>query len=150
MRCHCCNPLAMTMSHTEKNPGRLFFKCFSRRCPFFQWVDQEPRGQNRIWLEADKFICLFDGRVVRRTFQDVLTETPIQRGVRQSIDQHMGPFEGIWHPEELSPRSRSSLDQIVHKDKTGQVPFQGQYLWDEFTPKDRLYVERRGVAAPTQ
>ena len=28
MRCHCCNPLAMTMSHSDKNPGRLFFKCY--------------------------------------------------------------------------------------------------------------------------
>ena len=77
----------------RKKPGRLFFKCYRRTCPFFQWADQDPRGQNRAWLEADKFICLFDGRVVRRTPQDVLTETPLQRGVRKSIDQPMGPFE---------------------------------------------------------
>ena len=138
------------MSHTEKNPGRLFFKCFSRRCPFFQWADQDPWGKNRLWLEEDKFIRLFDGRLVSRTFEDVLKETPLQRGVRQSIDKHMGPFEGNWSPEDLSPRSRASLDLIVHKDRTGQEPFQGQYLWDEFTPKERLYMERRGLAAPIQ
>ena len=149
MRCHCCNPLALTMSRTEKNPGRLFFKCYRRVCPFFQWADQDPWGQNRAWLEADKFICLFDGRVVGRTLQDVLTETPLQRGVRKSIDEHIGPFEGNWHPQELSPKTRSSLDLIVHKDRTGQEPFQGQYLWDEFTPKERFYMERRGLAAPT-
>ena len=42
MRCQCCNPLALTMSHTEKNPGRLFFKCYRRTYPFFQWADQDP------------------------------------------------------------------------------------------------------------
>ena len=119
-------------------------------CPFFQWVDQDSRGQNRVWLEADKFICLFDGRLVRRTFQDVLTETPLEKGVRKTIGQHMGPFEGNWNPQDLSTKTRSSLDLIVHKDRTGQEPFQDQYLWDEFTPKERLYMERRGLAAPTQ
>ena len=98
------------MSHTEKNPGRLFFKCFSRRCPFFQWADQDPWGKNRTWLEADKFICLFDGRLVRRTYQDVMTETPLQRGVRKSIDQHMGPFEGNWSPE-VTPKEQMVLEQ---------------------------------------
>ena len=98
------------MSHTEKNPGRLFFKCFSRQCPFFQWADQDPWGKNRVWLEADKFICLFDGRMVRRTYQDVMTETPLQKGVRKSIDQHMGPFEGNWSPE-VTPKEQMVLEQ---------------------------------------
>ena len=109
-----------------------------------------PGKKNRIWLEAEKFICLFDGRLVRRTFQDVLTETPLEKGVRKTIGQHMGPFEGNWNPQDLSTKTRSSLDLIVHKDRTGQEPFQDQYLWDEFTPKERLYMERRGLAAPTQ
>ena len=150
MRCHCCNPLALTMSHTEKNPGRLFFKCFSRRCPFFQWADRDPWGKNRTWLEADKFIPLFDGRLVKRTLEDVITETPLQRGVRQSIDRHMGPFEGNWHPEDLSPRSRANLDHLVYKDRMGEEPFQGQYSWDEFTPKERFYMEKRGLVPPNQ
>ena len=98
------------MSRTDKNPGRLFFNCYRRTCPFFQWADQDPRGQNRAWLEADKFICLFDGRVVKRTLQDVVTETPLQRGVRQSIDRHMGPFEGNWHPE-VTPKEQLILEQ---------------------------------------
>ena len=156
MRFHCCNALAMTMSHSEKNSGRLFFKCSRRLCPFFQWVNEDPRVKNRAWLEADKFTCLFDGRLVKRTPLDVLRETPLQRGVRQIIHKHMGqgdrmgPFEGNWHPEDLSPRTRSSLDLIVHKDRTGQQPFQDQYLWDEFTPKERLYMEKRGLAAPKE
>ena len=150
MRCHCCVALTMSMSHTEKNPGRLFFKCSRRLCPFFQWVNEDPRGKNRLWLEADKFTCLFDGRLVKRTLKDVLFENPLQKGVRQIINKHMGPFEGNWKPEDLSPRTRSSLDLIVHKDRTGQQPFQDQYLWDEFTPKERLYMDRRGLAAPQE
>ena len=98
------------MSHTEKNPGRLFFKCFSRQCPFFQWADQDPWGKNRAWLEADKFIHMFDGRVVSRNYQDVMTETPLQKGVRKSIDRHMGPFEGNWSPE-VTPKEQMVLEQ---------------------------------------
>ena len=98
------------MSHTDKNPGRLFLRCYKRTCPFFQWADQDPWGKNRLWLEADKFIHLFDGRVVRRTFDDVLKETPLQRGVRQSIDERMGPFEGNWSPE-VTPKEQMVLEQ---------------------------------------
>ena len=138
------------MAKTEKNRGRLFFSCSMRRCPFFQWVNEDPRGKNRIWLEADKFTCLFDGRIIKRSFEDVMGETPLQKGVRQSIDKHMGPFEGNWHPQDLSPRTQASLDLLVHKDSTGEKPFQGQYLWDEFTPKEMLYMERRGLVPPDQ
>ena len=98
------------MSHTAKNPGRLFFKCYKRTCPFFQWADQDPWGKNRLWLEEDKFIRLFNGRLVSRTFEDVLKETPLQRGVRQSIDRHMGPFEGNWSPE-VTPKEQMVLEQ---------------------------------------
>ena len=111
MRCHCCNALAMTMSHSEKNPGRLFFRCSRRLCPFFQWVDEDPQGKNRVWLEADKFICLFDGRLIKRTFQDVMTETLLQRGVRKTINKHMGPFEGNWQPEDTTPKEQMVLEQ---------------------------------------
>ena len=122
MRCHCCVALSMNMSHTEKNPGRLFFKCSRRICPFFQWVDEDPRGKNRVWLEADKFICLFDGRLVKRSLQDVLCENPLQKGVREIINKHvgdpMGPFEGNWQPD--------------------------------VTPKEQLVLEQRGFVPPSQ
>ena len=111
---------------------------------FSGWM-KTPVEKNRVWLEADKFICLFIC-----TSQDVLAETPLEKGVRKVINKHVGPFEGNWDPQDLSPTSRSSLDLIVHKDRTGQEPFQGQYLWDKFTPKERLYMEKRGLVAPTQ
>ena len=95
MKCHCCRPLALTMSHTDKNPGRLFFKCFSRQCPFFQWADQDPWGKNRLWLETEKISYLHDGRIARRTFEDVM-------GV--------GPFEGNWPPE-VTPKEQMVLER---------------------------------------
>ena len=68
-------------------------------------------------------MTLFSGQVVKRKPQDVLWETPLQKGVRESIDKHMnqppdrwrripqekegmGPYEGNWHPDEIkqSPR----------------------------------------------
>ena len=77
-------PLGHDHVPLRKNPGRLFFRCCRRLCPFFQWVNEDPRGKDRVWLEEDKFICLFDGRLVKCTFQDVLTETPLQKGVRRT------------------------------------------------------------------
>ena len=59
-------------------------------------------------------MTLFSGQVVKRKPQDVLRETPLQKGVREIVDKHMswcvqdptpkermGPYEGNWHPEEL-------------------------------------------------
>ena len=79
-------------------------------CPFFQWVNEDPRGKNRAWLQEDKFICLFDRGLVKRTLQDVLTETPLQKGVRKTIDKYMGPFEGNWQPE-VTPKEQLYLEQ---------------------------------------
>ena len=85
-------------------------------------MDEDPRGKNRIWLEADKFICLFDGRLVKHSLQDVMIETPFQRGVREIVNKHvgdqMGPFEGNWQPD--------------------------------VTPKEQLVLEQRGFVPPSQ
>ena len=51
IKCYCHRPLIMSMSQTEKNPGRLCLKCAKRWCDFFQWVDQEPRGKTKAWIE---------------------------------------------------------------------------------------------------
>ena len=107
------------MSNSERNPGRLFFKCAKRQCDFFQWADEYPRGHTRRWLEGEMFMTLFNGQVVKRKPQDVLWETPLQKGIRESIDKHMtdttpkerfilekrgmGPYEGNWHPDEANP-----------------------------------------------
>ena len=116
MKCFCSNTLNLAMSNSERNPGRLFFKCSKRECDFFQWADEDPGGNTRCWLEGEKFMTLFSGRVVKRKPQDVLWETPLQKGVREIIDKHMidttpkermieekrglGPYEGNWHPDD--------------------------------------------------
>ena len=100
----------MTMSHSEKNPGRLFFKCRKRQCEFFQWVDEHPRGKNRAWILADKLTTLFNGRIVKRKREDILYETPLQRGVRHIVDKHIGPFEGNWDPQ-VTPKERLYLEK---------------------------------------
>ena len=108
------------MSNSERNPGRLFFKCAKRECDFFQWANEDPKRNTKRWLEGEKFMTLFNGQVVKRKPQDVLWETPLQKGVREIVDKHMGlppdttpkermvlekrglgPYEGNWHPDEL-------------------------------------------------
>ena len=126
------------MSNSEKNPGRLFFKCSKRECDFFQWADERPKGKTRLWLEGEKFITLFDGRVLKRKPQDVLFETPLQKGVREIIDKHMlppdttpkerlylkkrglGPYEVNWHPQDAAINP-TDLKQLVRNEVEKEV-----------------------------
>jgi len=66
--------------------------------------------------------------------------------VRRIVDKHLsrvtGPFEGNWDPQELSPRTKNDLDRIIPRFK------QENYLWEEFTPKERHYMLKRGVVPP--
>ena len=111
MKCFCIYAPIMSISHSEKNPNRLFFKCSKRQCEFFQWVDEHPRGKNRAWLLADKFTTLFNGQIVKRKREDILYETPLQRGVRHIVDKHMGPFEGNWQPDFTPPKEKLYLEK---------------------------------------
>ena len=52
MKCYCQKSTVLSMSNSEKNPGRLYFKCPKRECKFFQWADVEPRGCVKNWLEG--------------------------------------------------------------------------------------------------
>ena len=52
MKCYCRKATVLSMSNSEKNPGRLYFKCPRRECKFFQWADVEPRGSVKVWLEG--------------------------------------------------------------------------------------------------
>ena len=45
LMCFCNEPLALRVSRTSKNPGRLFLGCKSQKCAFFQWTD-EPWSQS--------------------------------------------------------------------------------------------------------
>jgi len=51
--CFCCEPLVLNMSGSEKNPGRIYFKCKgTEKCDFFQWGDETLSPKNRQWLES--------------------------------------------------------------------------------------------------
>lgn len=43
-RCFCNKSLVLTISNSQKNPGRLYLKCQKRNCNFFQWINETPRG----------------------------------------------------------------------------------------------------------
>ena len=137
MKCHCSNNLNLCLSNSQRNPGRLFFKCSKRECDFFQWANEYPKGKIRLWLEGEKFIHMFDGTIVKRKPQEVLFETPLQKGVREIVNKHMGPpnttpkerlylekremgpYEGNWHPEESKP-----LPFIGHMKKLEDINLQ--------------------------
>ena len=145
MKCFCSNNLNLTMSNSERNPGRLFFKCAKRECDFFQWADEDPRKNTKRWLEGEKFMTLFSGQVVKRKPQDVLWETPLQKGVREIVDKHMGlspdttpkeravlekrglgPYEGNWHPDEVKQSPRIGRIGYMKKlEDTNPPPFIG-------------------------
>ena len=120
------------MSNSERNSGRLFFKCSKRECDFFQWADEDPRGHKKRWLEGEKFITLFSGRVVKCKPQDVLWETPLQKGIRESIDKHMLP---AYVPQEVTPKERAVLG------KRGLGPYEGNWHPDDMKKPDEQDVQ---------
>ena len=141
MKCFCDKGLILTMSHSEKNPGRLFFKCSKRWCDFFQWADEHPWTKNQAWLED---------------------------GIKVWQGHRTGPFQGNWHPDDFSPRTKTDLDRIIHQDQQKKKwnpkeifrqrerqkkYFQDQYqryLLDEFTPKEKYYLEERRLQPPSR
>ena len=131
MNCFCDKGLILTMSHSEKNPGRLFFKCSKRWCDFFQWADEHPWTKNRTWLE--------DGIKVRQ-------------------GDKTGPFEGNWYPDQDPPKKRwypkeSSLKKEFRERERQKKYSRDQhqrYLRDEFTPKLKYYQEKRKLEPPSR
>ena len=45
LKCHCDYTPRMKLSHSPKNPGRVFLTCFKKTnpCPYFQWVHWKVR-----------------------------------------------------------------------------------------------------------
>ena len=148
MKCFCSNTPNLTMSNSERNPGRLFFKCVKRECDFFQWANEDPWGDRKRWLEGEKFMTLFSGQVVKRKPQDVLWETPLQKGVREIIDKHMAPPpdttpQGIHLPQgnkdeyrwRRTPQdnnwSTTLVKERVDPQKEGMGPYEGNWHPDD-------------------
>ena len=71
-------------------------------------------------------MTLFSGQVVKRKPQDVLWKTPLQKGVREIVDKHMGP------PPDTTPKERSILE------KRGLGPYEGNWHPDEVKQLPRI------------
>ena len=127
MKCDCQRPLIMSMSRSEKNPGKFYFRCSKRQCDIFQGANEYPQTKVRAWLAEGRKLWL--------------EPHPLQ----PSVDRRdaLGPFEGNWDRSDLSPRIKFNLHRLL-RENTPQR-FHDQYLFNEFTPKERLYLERRGL-----
>ena len=129
MKCYCDRQVYMSMSHSDKNPGRLYLKCPKRYCEFFQWVDTAPRGKIRAHWESPRR----EGYPrPPHLFQ------PQAREEWQRVDalcqERRKKFHGTLEERE---REKKRSGGMVND---GMGPFEGN--WDQVTPKERLYNER--------
>ena len=127
MKCFCDKGLILTMSHSEKNPGRLFFKCSKRWCDFFQWADEHPWTKNRAWLED---------------------------GIKVWQGRRNAPFERNWHPDQDPPKRKWTMMQpkpssgrnpssLREREKKYHRDQYERYHRDEFIPKLKYWQEKR-------
>ncbi|KAK9230219.1 hypothetical protein WN944_023186 [Citrus x changshan-huyou] len=54
-RCYCGRRAIILISMTADNPHRLFYKCFSNRCTFFQWWSPTNNEANEILQRQDLY-----------------------------------------------------------------------------------------------
>ena len=119
MKCYCDRHLYMSMSHSDKNPGRLYLKCPKRYCDFFQWVDTPPRGKTRAHLESPRREGyprpphLFQPQP-REEWQrvDALCQERKKKRSGGMVNDGMGPFEGNWDQAEYTPKERLYIGQM--------------------------------------
>ena len=89
-------------------------------------------------------MTLINGQVVKRKPQDVLWETPLQKGVREIVDMHMTP------PTDTTPEYRyrripqsNNWSQVLAKErvvpeKEGMGPYEGNWHPDDAKPLPRI------------
>ena len=139
------------MSQSDRNPGRLYLKCPKRYCDFFQWVDTAPRGKTLAHLE---------GRPREGYHRPPHLFRPDElshRRSREFADKERRFSEKLRH-ETPEDRERERVFQEELKRNGGAVndnmerrrwglepplgPFEGNWDQDEFTPKERVYLEQ--------
>ena len=156
MKCYCHRPLIMFKSQSEKNPGRLFLKCAKWRCDFFQWVDEEPRGKTKAWMEEGRFRGVREGYPrPRELFKSRQKEIERQKAeIREREEKRKRRTEKIKErdrqyseklrngtPEELErervyqeelKRNGGLVNDRLERLRWGLVgPFEGNCIWDE-------------------
>lgn len=87
------------MSHSERNPVRLFLKCFKRWCDFFQWVDEPPK--NLSLLRTGKKSLAGNSPLTR------CSQNRHMKGFAEGV----GPFERNWHPEGFTPQKNCTWNE---------------------------------------
>ena len=158
MKCYCDRHLYMSMSHSDKNPGRLYLKCPKRYCDFFQWVDTPPRGKTRAHLESPRRegyprppqlfrpqpreelqrvnkLCLERRNRFQdqdRKYAEQLKHGTLEERERERVYQEELKQSGGWVNDGME-RRRYGLDPPLG-------PFEGNWDQAEYTPKERLYI----------
>ena len=51
--CCCSRSMTLSVSKSEKSPGRLYLRCNNNQCKFFQWADVPLTQKNRDWIEGN-------------------------------------------------------------------------------------------------
>ena len=51
--CCCSRSMTLSVSKSEKNPGRLYLRCNNNQYEFFQWADVPLTQKNRDWIEGN-------------------------------------------------------------------------------------------------
>ena len=152
------------MSQSDKNPGRLYLKCPKRYCDFFQWVDTPPHGKIRAHWESPSRegyprpphlfrpqpreeqqrvdeLCKERGNKFQdqeRKYAEKLRHGTFEERERERIYQEELKRNGGWVNDSME-RRRYGLDSPLG-------PLEGNWDQAEFTPKERVYLER--MASP--
>ena len=79
-------------------------------------------------------MTLFSGQVVKRKPQDVLWETPLQKGVREIVDKHMDQPPDRWR---RIPQDNNHTI-VLSKEKEGMAPYEGNWHTEELKKIPRI------------
>lgn len=150
MNCYCRKSTVLYMSNSEKNPGRLYFKCHRRECKFFQWADVEPRG------------CVKDcGLEGKPTPGDPRTSSHLAQSRHGYLEQGMDKFlrrsnKGViddWidrkHYKKQSnhfSNERTNKDHVIREHEAQPIPFD-QTLWEECQKQEFIVTDSFNIIA---
>ncbi|KAL4320840.1 hypothetical protein AHAS_Ahas14G0050700 [Arachis hypogaea] len=78
-RCFCGDSLILKSSNTPKNPNRRFMSCPSRRCKFFEWVDEEKKVRDACLLSSQYHSGQVEGEIRGENAQERRVDSIVVR-----------------------------------------------------------------------
>ncbi|KAM3218092.1 hypothetical protein P3L10_022621 [Capsicum annuum] len=107
--CYCGNPAVLGKSHTDSNPGRLFFNCvvgqYNDSCSIFEWLKEDALG-------SSPSMCNLKGLAKFEVLQE-LRESDENREILTSLLlEAEGPRD---HLKELLKATEQERDQLKEK-----------------------------------